>query len=102
MPSVTLKWAREHGSASIKNGEGGRQGQTEKGRKVEVIRRLQKKRKIIKKKIKKNLAKQIYALPSLYYLINSVISKTILFMSHLPHQKCKKGKKEEKETFSTH
>ena len=25
-----------------------------------------------------------------YYLINSVISKTILFMFHLPHQKLKK------------
>lgn len=32
-------------------------------------------------------------------LINSVISKTILFMFHLPHQKCK-GKKKKKTTHS--
>lgn len=31
--------------------------------------------------------KEIYALSWLYYLINSAISKTILFMFHLPHQK---------------
>lgn len=37
-------------------------------------------------------AKEIYALSWLYYLINSVISKTILFMFHLPHQKLKKKK----------
>lgn len=37
----------------------------------------------------KRIGKKIYALPLLYYLINSVISKTILFMFSLPHQKCK-------------
>lgn len=51
-----------------------------------------------KKKEKRNLwQSKMYATLSLYYLINSVISKTILFMFHLPHQKCKEKEREKKE-----
>lgn len=44
-------------------------------------------RNIDLQKKKKKVERKIYALLSVYYLINSVISKTILFMFHLPHQK---------------